>query len=809
MNPKERTMEELKIQLFYPRAREYGECLDDYLKIMARSLAQRDSNELDSRTFQEEFFNTLPQFIDYREKNRNLWGAFQEASHFFVGAFTHDFFGNRTFSRAFSNSEGEERYQLIYDLLRKHGAKAAVEIMKARPELQMNLFYDPQYERALELTSGSDKTVELSPGILTDHLESWDEKVEVIEADIALGKDQTETGEVIREVYAAKEALENRVHYFGAMNKTAVPAPWEKNEKLSEIWRGTVPFRQEDRLIDESEQIHKGIQGKILLTYGKEFSGQENGFVLERCENYVEAIAIMIEKQKETKDLSKDVLENFLKYIEPDQRQGNLWGEFQKVSRKFEEFHLENILKWEESSRQIHPVYDVKQSLNQWVGKMAVELAKENPQIALGIYYDPQLECVKYQNLDRPLNALEILTTKLTRDQDLYQMEKALAKKEYVSGTSHCLNYLYRNEEQLSDRIYFYDRKSRLNDEAPWSKKNELGTIWKEMNAQAWDGVDMNAALTLAGKLREKQKISFFFNRDEIRKGKNNKKNIMPWLRGYFSAIADTLIEHQSKLSDPGFRQYFFEHATEYILPEKKHWVLWDDWQKVSRGFEELKLETICKELNVNFDHKLDNSFKKNLVEYLGDMEHAIAIEIAKINPMVELNVYYDPTFFHALEVKQESFGATELIEIVEGWEEGIALKEKEIADGTEGSYSSQALQEVYPHHKKLTGRICLFDEKNNISNELPWERNEKLARIWEEKCKKKTLTPVAGQDVQHPSNKRKNIEEGQRTIEQIKYRVMHRMKTNEKISLDSHPLFQSKKKQHVEKEAAEAFTNK
>ncbi|EPI15448.1 hypothetical protein D356_00321 [Enterococcus faecium SD2A-2] len=80
----------------------------------------------------------------------------------------------------------------------------------------------------------------------------------------------------------------------------------------------------------------------------------------------------------------------------------------------------------------------------------------------------------------------------------------------------------------------------------------------------------------------------------------------------YLTAITDTVFKHAPQISDKNIQQQFFENFTAYLSPETKEWALWEDFQKVSRKFEELKLENICKNLNITFDSESIDSEKKN-----------------------------------------------------------------------------------------------------------------------------------------------------------------------------------------------------
>lgn len=220
----------------------------------------------------------------------------------------------------------------------------------------------------------------------------------------------------------------------------------------------------------------------------------------------------------------------------------------------------------------------------------------------------------------------------------------------------------------------------------------------------------------------------------------------------YLTVITDTVFKHAPQISDKNIQQQFFENFTAYLSPETKEWALWDDFQKVSRKYEELKLENICKNLNITFDSASIDSEKKKFDDYLYNLRGQIAVEVAKTSPVVELNLYYDPEFLHAMEAVDGSVGATELISIVGEWQESVYKMECNIANGVEGSYSSQVLRYVYHNNEGLEGKIHLYKQNNEFVEKMPWERDEDLAVTWKEECRTTNLTldPAYVANTQH-----------------------------------------------------------
>ncbi|WP_425133787.1 hypothetical protein [Enterococcus faecium] len=232
----------------------------------------------------------------------------------------------------------------------------------------------------------------------------------------------------------------------------------------------------------------------------------------------------------------------------------------------------------------------------------------------------------------------------------------------------------------------------------------------------------------------------------------------------YLTAITNTVFDHATQLSDKKFQQHFFQNFTEYLSPQTKGWTLWEDFQKVSRKYEEFKLENICKKLNITFDSASIDSEKKKFDDYLYDLRGQIAVEVAKTNPRIDLYLYYDPEYTHAFDVRtSDSIFVDDLMTIVAGWSDGVATEERQVANGDEESYPSHTLRYVYHNKEELTGRVYLYGEghdnsvvmydlEGKLTNIMPWERDEALAVTWKEECRTTNLTldPAYVANTQH-----------------------------------------------------------
>ena len=240
----------------------------------------------------------------------------------------------------------------------------------------------------------------------------------------------------------------------------------------------------------------------------------------------------------------------------------------------------------------------------------------------------------------------------------------------------------------------------------------------------------------------------------------------------YLTAITNTMFDHAKQLSDKKFQQHFFQNFTEYLSPEIKGWVLWDDFQKVSRKFEELKLENIYNNLNLTFDGTSQLSEKERVNDYLYDLRGQIAVEVAKTNPRINLYLYYDPEHTHAFDVRtSDSIFVNHLMTIVAEWSDGVAFEERQVANGGEESYPSHTLRYVYHNKEELAGRVYLYGEgydnsivmydlKGKLTNIMPWERDKDLAVTWKEECRITNLTldpAYAANHLQQSSTVRQN----------------------------------------------------
>ena len=243
----------------------------------------------------------------------------------------------------------------------------------------------------------------------------------------------------------------------------------------------------------------------------------------------------------------------------------------------------------------------------------------------------------------------------------------------------------------------------------------------------------------------------------------------------YLTAITNTMFDHAKQLSDKKFQQHFFQNFTEYLPPEIKGWGLWDDFQKVSRKFEELKLENIYNNLNLTFDGTSQLSEEERVErvdDYLYDLRGQIAVEVAKTNPRIDLYLYYDPEHTHAFDVRtSDSIFVNHLMTIVAEWSDGVAFEERQVANGGEESYPSHTLRYVYHNKEELAGRVYLYGEgydnsivmydlKGKLTNIMPWERDKDLAVTWKEECRITNLTldpAYAANHLQQSSTVRQN----------------------------------------------------
>lgn len=239
----------------------------------------------------------------------------------------------------------------------------------------------------------------------------------------------------------------------------------------------------------------------------------------------------------------------------------------------------------------------------------------------------------------------------------------------------------------------------------------------------------------------------------------------------YLTAITNTMFDHAKQLSDKKFQQHFFQNFTEYLSPEIKGWVLWDDFQKVSRKFEELKLENIYNNLNLTFDGTSQLSEKERVNDYLYDLRGQIAVEVAKTNPRINLYLYYDPEYANARDEMGSAIGAGDLMTLVANWSNDVASVERQVANGGEESYPSHTLRYVYHNKEELAGRVYLYGEghdnsvvmydlKGKLTDVMPWERDEGLAVTWKEECRITNLTldpAYAANHLQQSSTVRQN----------------------------------------------------
>ena len=268
---------------------------------------------------------------------------------------------------------------------------------------------------------------------------------------------------------------------------------------------------------------------------------------------------------------------------------------------------------------------------------------------------------------------------------------------------------------------------------------------------------------------QEEQRIGLCIDKESGRKMESYEGVV--YCTDYLTAITNTMFDHAKQLSDKKFQQHFFQNFTEYLSPEIKGWVLWNDFQKVSRKFEELKLENIYNNLNLTFDGTSQLSEKERVNDYLYDLRGQIAVEVAKTNPRIDFYLYYDPEYENARDEMGSAIGAGDLMTIVANWSVNVASEERQVANGGEESYPSHTLRYVYHNKEELAGRVYLYGEgqdnsvimydlKGKLTDVMPWERDEDLAEIWKEECRFTNLTldpAYAANHLQQSSTVRQN----------------------------------------------------
>ncbi|HGV8387119.1 TPA: hypothetical protein I0H99_RS05080 [Enterococcus faecium] len=810
-------LEAQKIKLYYNEVGE--EKLDQYIETLAYSLIKFIRNFEDSEYVSErlkKFSENFSENIYTYNRKWPLWNDLYKATRSSEALHLETIFRDAGFNKlSFGSQDLSVIYKQAEELLNEKKEELIVEILKGNPNVELYISYDPKAEQGKllnkKLKNGEYKTKEERIEALADGYEHRDEKAKDIEKDIIQGVDETEIGAMIRLIYPLEKTVRDRVNFY--KNDHIILAPWARNKELTDLWSGVIPPSEEKFVGLKESLIHKSEQEKILLTYGngKEFNAtfhdlEEKNYKWESCEKYIEIIAEMLEEKNGIQGkLNQDVFENFDQYIPSTKRQGQLWGEFQRVSRKFEEFHLENIVGWDEFMKKAYPEQGFKHSLNQWFGKMSVELAKENPKIELGVFYDPAWESVKSLEFYTPIS-------KTKWKKRVESTENAIAQKLHLAETSDTLHHLYHNESSLGGRIYYYDRKNVLTNVAPWAKSKELGTVWSRSSREETltfllPQMDGQSDLSASIKPQEHRKISLFVSEtgkyadeDNFRqKNPTKAEHTIESIDDYISATIGAIFKNQRKFYDPDFRQHFYENFTKYIPSDKKHWELWDDFQKVSRSFEEFKLENIYIKLDINFEIPMTWSKELTLISYLHKIKGEIAVEIVKRNPMTELTLFYDPIQIYAAydvvgwtnsdysdyydsDTSNSSDSSRRSIDIDQYADKierrgtdraGILDIEEKFAKGTERENEKcigRILRYAFHNKSELEGRIVLFDRHKQIADRLPWEKEE-IAEAWRNACKSVVLTPSINNE-----NKLHEKKESETSLHQsIDTQVKHR----------------------------------
>ena len=506
-------------------------------------------------------------------------------------------------------------------------------------------------------------------------------------------------------------------------------------------------------------------------------------------DDYVDALTKAVSKKSvEIRDKQEwqNFCENFTNYIDEESKTKlNFWEEFQLVSRDFKEFHLENVLKEELilellKNRGSDEIWKVKQELEFALGKIAIKVTANNPNLISGLYYDPIMEVIDNDfhefNLDTKENMRNIADKKDKRyleQEKGYPTEDPVVFEYEVDAHVKNLGFAYQHRADLNGRLILFDYYGNFHKKLPWEKSEQLKQAWEEYKEitltpvknpqrnkeelmEAIEAVNEQQPIAKIKAVEESNPIEVVKESKPMKQGKqylihrDNEVNLekhfsendqLHYIDHYAAALMVVLDDNSiEKRDNPKRWQRVCENFTDYIDEKtNKELPFLNEFQTLSREFQEFHLENALKDLDFSI-------YELNSI--LGKM----AIEMVKKKPELNFCTYYDPVreaikhFINDRNCRAEDI--RELVEdLLKDLDKGVLYQEKAYATSDEYEFCDANdpfvvnMRYLYQNKDELDGRVKLFDYYGNFHKKQPWEKNEQLKQAWEEYTEIK-LTP-------------------------------------------------------------------
>ncbi len=422
------------------------ESTKDYIDELVKFTLSNQQKLVDEQLRKHFFDNLLTEMT--KQGNLSLWTEFQAANQ-----------ENKVFSfelvlKGIDFSQGKLSEKDLTDRLKEPISKLAIEVVKQTTDIE--LFCPYNYDPRLELAEKMNFKVSMDEQIKI--FDSWEEEVclehrnYVENTDSPIYDIYMELKNLEKRDLEAKN-LENKITLFDSQSNYFYTLPWKKHKTLEPEQKEEASHQIEEReKLASVEQTHK-----LLCTTNSNLTVEG----AEKISDYTEALVQFIEENKKklaNPFFRQDFFENFALYVPFKEKNLLLGKEFQEVSRAFKEFHLENILQetdFIDGKRQTPYI----KRLNHEMERMAVEVAKKNPNMTLFYYYDQQLfKEREYEDFAYEFYDYRRFTEKLVFFLDNWNDSVESQEYQMIFEEVTKFHDLYHNRQEIKNQVFFFEQ---------------------------------------------------------------------------------------------------------------------------------------------------------------------------------------------------------------------------------------------------------------------------------------------------------------------------------------------------------------
>lgn len=452
--------------------------------------------------------------------------------------------------------------------------------------------------------------------------------------------------------------------------------------------------------------------GLLYKSPKSEFKNDGAFPLVESTIDYIDAIvqAIVVNKQKlAEKDFRTQFFNNRFTEL-ANAKDLSLWNEFQQVSQNSAVFSLENILAEIDFEEGGFSEKDLFNRLEDPISKLAIEVVKQTAtvQMLCSYDYDPRVA------LSERIYTRKVV--KLIEKFDSWEEDVREQHKIYIKESKEIPIYdLYREKEALKEKIVLFDAQSTCSHQLPWQKQ---------------ETVENNQTIYRIKEPTFNEKTRKLLCTTNPRLAVEGAEKISD----YTKVLVQFIKENEQALTNPLFRQDFFENFSLYISFKEKNLSLEKEFQQVSRAFKEFHFEHIFQKI----DFSQGTLEPATLTKLLNHEMKRLAVEVAKKDPNVALFYRYDQQLFKHLAFEvfsddQHDYSSEDLVEFLDGWKDLVREEEEGFSADRETK-----LHDLYHSRHEIEKQVFFLDNKNQFVR-APWEREFD----WEE-CSKRSLTEAS-----------------------------------------------------------------